>query len=265
MKKRVLVALLAMFCLFAGLGIAPSIAMASSDANETITDGATTEEDYSTYTSQIKSFIGTWNSYDFVSEVELNKDQMEQEDIERYMAWNDLRNEIGDFKSVKKEDVSVNPSTKDITAVVIASYENEDAEFKFVFSSDGQVKDYSVEKFVEKDDEANQSMSDKLAKAGINTVMSICIVFTVLIFIALIISLFKFIPMLFGGKKESEQPAQVAAPAAVAETADVTDDTEIVAVITAAIMASMGSEASADGLHITSIKRRTNSKWKKNR
>ena len=44
---------------------------------------------------------------------------------------------------------------------------------------------------------------------------------------------------------------------------DVTDDTEIVAVITAAIMVSMGDEAPADGLHITSIKRRVNSKWKR--
>ena len=97
MKKRVLVALLAMFCLFAGLGIAPSIAMASSDANETITGGDTTEDDYSTYTSQIKSFIGTWNSYDFVSEVELNKDQMEQEDIERYIATGDAFDKAGAY------------------------------------------------------------------------------------------------------------------------------------------------------------------------
>ena len=47
------------------------------------------------------------------------------------------------------------------------------------------------------------------------------------------------------------------------EMEDVTEDLEIVAVITAAIMASMGAEAPADGLNITSIKRRTGSKWKR--
>ena len=64
--------------------------------------------------------------------------------------------------------------------------------------------------------------------------------------------------------KKEETPVVATAPAApVAEVEDVTDDTELVAVITAAIMASMGSEAPEDGLVISSIKRRTGSKWKR--
>ena len=93
---------------------------------------------------------------------------------------------------------------------------------------------------------------------------SITIVFAVLFFIMLIISAFKFIPMLFGTEKKQEKKEIAPIPVSQPEVVeDVTDDTELVAVITAAIMASMGSEAPADGLRISSIKRRTGSKWKK--
>ena len=74
----------------------------------------------------------------------------------------------------------------------------------------------------------------------------------------------KYIPKLFGLDKKEETPAVATTPTTpVVEEEDVTDDTELVAVITAAIMASMGSEAPEDGLVISSIKRRTGSKWKK--
>lgn len=101
--------------------------------------------------------------------------------------------------------------------------------------------------------------------ALLNTVIGMCTVFCVLILISLIISLFGYIPKLFGGNKKEvkkeEAPVAVAKEEAVSEVTDedLIDDTELVAVITAAIMASMGDEAPADGLVVRSI-RRTNRK-----
>ena len=93
-----------------------------------------------------------------------------------------------------------------------------------------------------------------MAKAGLNTVMSISIVFVILILISLVISAFKVIPIIqakFAGKEEAPAPkAVVAAPVATDET----DDTELIAVIAAAIAASTGS--STDDFVVRSIKRR---------
>ena len=106
--------------------------------------------------------------------------------------------------------------------------------------------------------------SGVIKTALLNTVIGMGIVFVVLIMISLLISLFKFIPMLFGGnkKKVEEVVVPVAATTEVKEeelSENLVDDTELVAVITAAIMASMGEEAPADGLVVRSI-RRTNRK-----
>ena len=90
------------------------------------------------------------------------------------------------------------------------------------------------------------------------------VVFAVLIFISLIISLFGYIPKiqerLAGKKNRKEEPATVAEEKTVTEpVVDVTDDTELVAVIAAAIAAAEGT--STDGFVVRSIKRRKSNKW----
>lgn len=104
-----------------------------------------------------------------------------------------------------------------------------------------------------------KTMGQKMAKAGLNTLMGMGLVFVLLIVISLLISAFAVFGKL---EKKKEQPKKeaadavpVAAPAPVAEE-ELVDDTELVAVITAAIMASMGDEAPADGLVVRSIRRR---------
>ena len=100
------------------------------------------------------------------------------------------------------------------------------------------------------------------------------IVFIVLIFIAFIISLFKFIykaqnrtagaekePL--SQKPERPAPAPVAAPtpAPAPVSSEEVDDLELVAVITAAVAASMNT--SVDSLVVRSIKKRSTNKWQK--
>ena len=106
--------------------------------------------------------------------------------------------------------------------------------------------------------------SDTMARAGLNTILGIGIVFCVLVLISFLISCFKLINK-FG------QPKQVAAapvptPVSVDETdvEDVTDDLEIVAVIMAAIEAyeeEMGGTVPADGLVVRSIKKVNKQSW----
>lgn len=109
-----------------------------------------------------------------------------------------------------------------------------------------------------------QSLSEKMAKAGLNTLISMCIVFVVLILISLIIYAFNIFPYLEAKKKgKAGSPAPAQAPAvkvqpptaaALKTEAPVTDDTELIAVIAAAIAASTGT--STNDFVVRSIKRR---------
>lgn len=120
----------------------------------------------------------------------------------------------------------------------------------------------------------SSSLADRMKEAGLNTIIGMAVVFVVLIIIAFIIFLFKYIPD--GSDKKPKQDVQVTqatkpvksepktkpSQKAIKGTAnqDLTNDTELVAVITAAIMASMseeGIEIPADGLVIRSIRRKT--------
>lgn len=108
------------------------------------------------------------------------------------------------------------------------------------------------------------SMGEKMSKAGMNTVISVSIVFLVLVLISLIIAGFNIFPYLEKKKKQEKeqaaqqrapQPAPAAVPVPVpAPAAAVSDDTELVAVIAAAIAADTGMPAS--GFVVRSIRRR---------
>lgn len=109
------------------------------------------------------------------------------------------------------------------------------------------------------------TFGEKMQKAGLNTLMGMGTVFTVLILISLIIYCFRFISVLqdkLSGKgSKAEAKAGEASAAAVAaelaaegrQTAPM-DDLELVAVISAAVAAASGT--SADGFVVRSIRRR---------
>ena len=109
-----------------------------------------------------------------------------------------------------------------------------------------------------------------ISDAGINTVICLAVVFTVLIFISFLISLFKYIPKLEAALSKKDKKTELAENAVVntvsqievkEEEEELSDDLELVAVITAAIAASAGS--STDGFVVRSIRRSNNSKWAK--
>lgn len=107
---------------------------------------------------------------------------------------------------------------------------------------------------------------DKMARAGMNTLMGMGTVFVVLIFIAFLISRFKYISQLenwFKNRKTKDEPAAVTTAAeeaaAAEEEMDETDDLALVAVITAALAASL--ETSPDKLIVRSIRRKNTNRW----
>ncbi len=103
---------------------------------------------------------------------------------------------------------------------------------------------------------AQYSKGEILEKAGMNTLLGMGTVFAVLIFISIVISLFRFISSADASKKKAPQ----AAPApAVEEIVEETDDLELIAVISAAIAAAEGT--STDGFVVRSIRRRPANMW----
>ncbi len=105
------------------------------------------------------------------------------------------------------------------------------------------------------------SFGDSMAKAGLNTLIGMGVVFAVLILISFIISLFGYIPKIQAAfsKKKVTAPAPKAAPAPAAapvveEVVDYSEDLELVAVIAAAIAAYEG-ETSTDGFVVRSIRK----------
>lgn len=206
-----------------------------------------------TLTSTAEDYLSAWNDLDIDSILEQYEDQLGYEEKTLYQSWKDVKEQIGAYKEISNRSYS---KTDDITTVTLrVQYEKKTIDFMISFDETGAATSQpSVEIYA--------TMSEKLQKAGLNTVMCIAIVFIVLIFISFIIYLMKYIPGLLGLEKKESEPAVETAPAMPEmEEEKLADDTELVAVITAAIMASMGSEAPKDGLVISSIKRRTSNKW----
>lgn len=189
-----------------------------------------------------------WNSY-------LEQRKTAKEQIKEYKEAVKQKKKYGDEmdKKVKTEfTVSAKNATVNET---IRTKKGKQFIFSVSFDENGEKTDQKIDDY--------KTMKQKMGKAGLNTVMSMAIVFAVLIFISLIISCFKFIGMIQDRTGTKQQmPARVApipvpAPAAAQQgsSENLVDDLELVAVITAAIAAATGSE-SADGLTVRSIVRR---------
>ena len=181
-----------------------------------------------------------------------------------FQSWESVMDDMGDY-------IAHNPAVVETTddgyiARVDAVFIQRDMEFSIMINEDGtEILGISFA--------PEYTMGEKMAKAGMNTLMGMGVVFAVLIFIAWVISLFKYISVFENKMKEKKAakeapaaapaPAPVAAPATVAEPVveDVSDDTELIAVIAAAIAASEG-KTSTNGLVVRSIKRVHKSNWK---
>ena len=170
-------------------------------------------------------------------------------------GWQAGVKECGDY--IGHDTYTFEVSSDELKVSTEAEFADRDATIEFVFDDKLYLDSMTIS--------AHFSMGEILKKAGLNTLLGMGTVFAVLIFISLIISLFKYIPAIQAvftkkPKKEAASSEKVAAPAisqtvAVAET----DNTELIAVISAAIAAAEGT--TTDGFVVRSIKRRKSNKW----
>ena len=101
-------------------------------------------------------------------------------------AWNAAQKEAGLY--VSHEEYTVNESAKEITLTTNATFEKRSAQIVFIFDEQLNMKSMTVN--------AQYSKAEILQKAGYNTLLGMGTVFAVLILIAFLISLFKYIPII---------------------------------------------------------------------
>lgn len=172
--------------------------------------------------------------------------------IELINKWVEAMEVSGSFVEVVEDGFKVEKSGKTLTTDLLLKFEDRNVTFQLVYNyHDMELTGVTVEPIY--------SMGEKMVKAGMNTIISMSIVLTVLILISLIISCFNIFPYLEAKKKAKAAKAAEANTEAVAQVEPVveqqlTDDTELVAVIAAAIAAYEGTSTS--DFVVRSIRRR---------
>lgn len=186
--------------------------------------------------------------------IEVYKEQYSREDYENLKStfdeYNDyakLQKKYGALKKIEKKDYSLASSSASV-AIRVLTEKGDRIVFTATYDKYGEETDFKVEQY--------QSIGDIMGRAGLNTIMSMAIVFCVLIFISLLISCFKFIGAAQNKQTKQEEPAAEVSVAPPVVEENLADDLELVAVITAAIAAASENE-SADGLVVRSIVRRS--------
>lgn len=170
--------------------------------------------------------------------------------------------EIGNLVSINNYTAEYDTSGEKIIVTINCTFDNKTADVEFIYKKD------LYHTFTSSATNINYTFGEKMAKAGLNTLMGMGTVFAVLILIYGIISLFNFIPKIEAvfSKKKDVQPTTTSVDNAISqivESEELTDDLELVAVISAAIAAYEGS-SSTDQYVVRSIRRVSNgSKWQK--
>lgn len=174
-------------------------------------------------------------------------------------SWLNASGDFGDF--VSADNFEMTTDGKNIFGTLTAKFSEREVVFEVTYAKD--MSKYTAIKIT-----PEYSTGEKLGKAAMNTLMGMGIVFVVLILIAFLISLFKYInkaETYFADKKlakENNVPFEAKDPnqaPVVYEAEEEVDDLELIAVITAAVAASMNT--SADNLVVRSIKRKKTNRW----
>lgn len=182
----------------------------------------------------------------------------------------DAMDEAGTFEKVNDSSVDVDEEKKTATVKLEVSFEKYDAVItaKCNYASTSSDIDEIWSAF---NVDLDYPMSVLMEQAGLNTLMGLCIVFIMLIFLSFVISLFKHVNKIGGTKEKKAAPAAPApapkaaasaAPAAVETSGGMAED-EIAVVIAAAIAAYEGEHGGGDDFVVRSIKKVNRKSWKR--
>lgn len=251
MKKKISLLLLAIICIFTIVGCGAQEEDSSYDETYLIAVSQTMVDNFGAMADSDFEYFLVLSDTDLDDVMTSASLPITGENFRTMMtAWQGAVEECGTFVSCEDYDMEI--SSDGATMTVEAEFSEREAEIEFIFDEELNLDTIVVN--------PDYTIGEILTKAGLNTVLGMGTVFSVLIFIAFIISLFKYIPMIEAKfKKKPAQPeAAPAAPVAPVATA-LSDDTALIAVITAAIAASEGT--STDGFVVRSIRRRKSNKW----
>lgn len=251
MKKRIALALsmIMMILMLGACGTDPT----TVDYNGHSYDDLQTDMDNNV--KMVQAVVSLFDEYNMTVET-ASEDFMEalyyqvgltDEQISYAEKWMDITDEFGDYKGEVKDSFTVTKSGETLTTDVTLEFEKKNVDFQVVY-------DYYSMEITGITIEPIYSLSEKMVKAGMNTLISITIVFAVLILISLLIACFNIFPYL-EKKKAAKKAAEAAGSvtekaeqpviaATVPKVQTQTDDTELVAVIAAAIAASTGTSTS---------------------
>ncbi len=160
--------------------------------------------------------------------------------------WGDFVEKHGEVKDAK----AVESEAKEegfVSHLVLTGEDDQMMRLNISFDKAGNPFATTLEPYA---DDSNMTFGEKMAQAGMNTLVGLLVVFCVLVLLCLIISAFKFIGA--AESRLSKKNAPAAAPVAAAP-ANLTDDKELVAVIAAAVAAS--ENISTDDFVVSSITR----------
>lgn len=206
--------------------------------------------------TQTDEFINTWFTADFNGTIETYKDQMDEATLAQYKEYAKLQKE---YQGVEKKIKTAFTITADSATVneTVQCTNGKKIIISLSFDETGNIQTDESGTYQFKFNEY-KSLGQLMERAGLNTIMSMAIVFAVLIFISLLISCFVVFGKFQNKQKETPAPVVVNTPAqpTVTSQENLADDLELVAVITAAIVAANKAE-SADGLVVRSIIRRS--------
>ena len=208
------------------------------------------QENYDDFEQQVALYPyigGTGQKFDFTADAYLSM-------LKSYDANFD---EFGDFVGLKEYEGGTTDKDGNVTYTAVYEFTDHNMRLALEFDKDDVVTTVTMDPIYSKGEIAK--------KAALNTLIGMGSVFAVLILLAFIISLFKYVSVFENrgkAKKDAAEKAAAPAPAPVAPAAPApADDLQRIAVITAAIAAAEGT--STDGFVVRSIKRRSNNKWKK--
>lgn len=250
---------------FAGLMLAVICAFALSACGKEEEDSfqRITDEMVENCKSVSQNAVESLASFDEAT-LETYKDNRDDFTRLAVIEWDEQTKELGAYTSMDAAEAEVNREEGQVTVKIPATFEKNSGEITVVFNYNADY-DQMVPAYLTISE--SETFAGNMKGAGINTVMGVGTVFVVLIFLILVISLFKYVNVI--GAKKDEKPVQsapkpAAAPAAapvVAAEEELVDDLELVAVISAAIAAS--ENTSTDSFVVRSIKKVNRSRWQR--
>lgn len=243
MKKKLLliVSMLAVTFMFAGCGSEEDSAVFDYDEVEIAQFAQDMCENYLAYSQQDET-------YNYI--IERGEDTgISEGEISAVEAFRNIEDECGEFESFTGE-YKIEEVDDYVIVTLYADCTEQEAEISVTCIDNSALYDYylyTYESYYGYDEDtskeylassgiyqymvdgveiaANMSFSDKMKAAGTNTLIGMCTVFVILIFISFIISLLKYVPMLFD--KESRAVRKAEKEAAKEENTDKEKSNEV--------------------------------------